>query len=95
MQNIPIQDIYSQTFTTLLNNQQCKINLYQKSSMLYCDLYVADVLFIGGVVCQNSNRIVRDEHLEFDGDLFFYDTQGTNDPTTPGLGTRYLFLYVI
>jgi hypothetical protein len=37
---------------------------------------------------------VRDLYLGFSGDLFFADTQGTNDPYYTDLGTRYLLVYV-
>jgi hypothetical protein len=37
---------------------------------------------------------VRSAYLGFVGDLCFFDTQGTEDPTSPGLGTRYLFVYL-
>jgi hypothetical protein len=94
MQIIPINDTYSQTITIQLANQACKINLYQKSTGLFCDLYVSNALIIGGVICQNLNRIVRDLYLGFIGDLFFQDTQGGSDPSSPGLGTRYLFCYL-
>jgi hypothetical protein len=101
MQIIPLSDADSQTIRTVLASQNCKINLYQKSTGFYCDLYVSDVLIIGGVVCQNLNRIVRSTYLGFTGDLCFYDTQGTTtipstglDPSSPGLGTRYLLLYL-
>jgi hypothetical protein len=98
---IPIADTPSQTLNILLAAQSCTINLYEKSTGFYCDLYVSDVLIIGGVICQNLNRIVRSVYLGFVGDLMFYDTQGTTtvpstglDPTSPGLGTRYLFCYL-
>jgi len=91
---IPIIDVPSQTLTIVLNGQNCRINLYQKSTGFYCDLYVNDVLIIGGVLCENLNRIVRDSYLGFIGDLFFNDLQGESDPVYPGLGTRYLFHYL-
>jgi hypothetical protein len=101
MQIIPIVDTYSQTLSVQLAGQNCTINLYQKSTGLFCDLYVNGSLLIGGVICQNLNLIVRSLYLGFAGDLFFYDTQGTyaipstgSDPSSPGLGTRYLLLYL-
>lgn len=101
MQIIPIADVFSQTISPQLAGQNCKINLYQKSTGFYCDLYVNGSLLIGGVICQNLNRIVRSLYLGFVGDLCFYDTQGTAsvpstglDPSSPGLGTRYLLLYL-
>jgi hypothetical protein len=46
------------------------------------------------VICQNLNRIVRDLYLGFVGDVLFCDTQGTDDPSSPGLGTRFVFCYL-
>ena len=84
MQTIPIADVPSQTLSVQLGGQSCSISIYRKSTGLFCNLSVANVLIIGGVICQNVNRIVRDAYLGFVGDLVFLDTQGTDDPTTPG-----------
>ena len=94
MQVIPLQDISSQTLNVQLAGQNCNINVYQNAYGLFCDLYVNSVLIIGGVVCQDRNRIVRDVYLGFIGDLCFIDTTGSNDPTLPGLGSRYVFCYL-
>jgi hypothetical protein len=90
---IPIIDKPSQTLNVTLSNQLTTINLYQKATGLYCNVYVNNSLIIGGVICQNLNKIVRDVYLGFIGDIFFYDSQGTSDPSTPGLGTRYKLIY--
>lgn len=94
MQVIPLNPVANQTTRIILNQQACKINVYQKSTGLYCDLYVNDALVIGGVVCQDLNRIVRDAYLGFIGDLAFFDTQGNSDPVSSGLGSQYVFLYL-
>lgn len=98
MQTIPISDKYNQSLSVVLSNQNCVISLYQKDNPeapgLYLDLYINDVLITGGVICENLNRIVRDSYFGFIGDLFFQDTQGTNDPSSPGLGSRFLLRYL-
>ena len=94
MQTIPIADVSSQTLSVQLGGQSCSISIYLKSTGLFCNLSVANALIIGGVICQNVNRIVRDAYLGFVGDLVFLDTQGTDDPTTPGLGSRYFLVYL-
>lgn len=91
---IPIIDTPSQSLKVQLAGQNCKINLYQKSTGFYCDLYVNDALIVGGVICENLNRIVRSSYLGFTGDLMVMDTQGCDDPSTPGLGTRFLLCYL-
>lgn len=94
MQVIPTQAIPSQSINVQLAGQNCQINVYQYSTGMYCDLYVSGNLIIGGVICENENRIVRDLYLGFIGDLIFFDTQGNNDPYYTGLGTRYLLVYL-
>lgn len=94
MQIIPIADTYAQTLRVQLDGQSCTINLYQQSTGLYCDLLINDSLIVGGVICQNLNKVVRSTYLGFVGDLCFMDTQGLNDPSSPGLGTRYLLAYL-
>lgn len=94
MQIIPLIDVYSQTQTITLGGQSCRIDLKTRSSGLYCDLYVNDTLIIGGVVCRNLTRIVIDAYLGFVGDLMFSDEQGADDPSSPGLGSRFVLFYV-
>jgi hypothetical protein len=93
MQIIPLQTVPSQTVSITLNNQICQINVYQKSGTIYVDLYVDLILVIGGVACWNNNVIVRSGYLGFDGDLAFIDTQGSLDPTYPGIGDRFFLAY--
>ena len=94
MDIIPIQDTPAQDFNINLGGQFCTINLRTRVNGLYCDLYVNNAIIIGGVICQNLNPIVRDSYLGFSGDLLFIDMQGSDDPVSPGLGTRYQFVYV-
>lgn len=94
MQIVPIIDAYAQTLTITLGGQSCRIDLKTRSTGLYCDLYVNDTLIIGGVVCRNLKKIVINGYLGFVGDLLFSDTQGVDDPSSPGLGTRYLLMYI-
>ena len=107
MQVIPISDVYAQTVQTSLNGQNCTLNIYMKQytdsanptspsliTSLFCDVFVNNVLIIGGVICENNNKIVRDVYLGFQGDLLFFDLQGALDPVSPGLGTRYLLVYL-
>lgn len=93
MQYIPLQPVADQTVTVILNNQNCKLRVYQRRYGMFFDLYVDNQLKIGGVVVQNLNRIVRSLYLDFVGDLFFADSQGADDPYYTGLSTRYQLWY--
>lgn len=94
MIQIPLQAVPSQTFSVNLDGQDCQINLYSKFGTLYTDVYVNNAVIILGVQCQNGNRIVRSQYLGFIGDLIFVDTQGEDNPTYDGLGSRYLLEYL-
>lgn len=91
---VPLQPVPSQTVNILLANQACTIDVMQKSTGMFVNLYVNSALIIGGVIGQDRNRIVRDAYLGFVGDLAFYDTQGTEDPYYAGLGTRWFLNYL-
>lgn len=94
MKIIPIADRYAQSFKVTLAGQVCTVSLYQKSTGLYMDLLVNNAVLCTGVVCENLNRVVRMPYTGFVGDLLFYDTQGGSDPSSPGLGSRYVLCYL-
>ena len=91
---IPLQAVPSQALSVTLGNQISQVSLYQKDTGLFIDLFVDNTLVIGGVICQNLNRIVRSLYLGFSGDLVFIDNQGDSDPVYTGLDTRYSLAYL-
>lgn len=94
MQLVPTQATPSQTFSVLLGGQNCQIDVMQKSTGMYLNLYVNGTLIIGGVICENRNRIVRSRYLGFLGDFAFVDVQGDDDPNYLELGSRFLLVYI-
>lgn len=98
MQIVPLQPVPSQAVNVNLDGQVSTIAVYQTDRGLFLDLYVANILIIGGVICENLNRIVRDLYLGFSGDLAFIDNQGSTDPVYTGLGpttsARYSLAYL-
>lgn len=91
---IPLRAVPNQTLTTVLANQNCRINIYQKFWGLFLDLAVGNTPIVRGVICQNDNLLIRYAYLGFLGDLAFVDMQGTNDPDYTGLGSRYQLAYL-
>ncbi|OIN06074.1 hypothetical protein BFS86_19385 [Shewanella algae] len=93
MEIIPLKPIPNQAVSVQLGQQNCQVNVYQKPTGLYIDLYVDNLLIIGGVIAENQNWIVRSAYLGFVGDLFFLDNQGSDDPNYMGLGGRFSLVY--
>lgn len=94
MQIIPLDPVPAQNFSVLLNQQNVQINLFQKSTGMFIDIYVDSTAIVLGVLCENLNRIVRSLYLGFQGDLSFVDNQGADDPVFAGLGTRFSLAYI-
>lgn len=94
MLSVPIQPLPNQALQIQLASQSCTINLYQTAFGLFFDLYVGSTLIIGGVICQNLNRLVRSVYLGFVGDFAFIDNQGNSDPSYTGLGSQFTLVYL-
>ena len=94
MQQIPIIDTASQVLSATLGGQTVQLTLRSMSTGVYCDVYLNGALMLAGVACQNQNLIVRNGYLGVPGDLMFTDTQGSDDPVSPGLGSRFLLMYI-
>lgn len=95
---VPLIPAPSQEVKTVLAGQVVELRVYQLRYGMFIDIYVAGILEIGGVICQNLNRIIRNAYLNdsvgFSGDFCFIDTQGSSDPVFDGLGTRYQLAYL-
>lgn len=90
---IPLQSIPSQILSIQLANLPVKIQVYQKRTGLYLDLYVNDAPIVTGAICRDRVWIVREAYRGFVGDLAFIDTQGASDPEYSGLGSRYQLVW--
>lgn len=92
---IPLVATPSQTLTVQLGLQSCRLNVRQRRTGLFVDLFVQDRPIVLGVKALDRNKLVRGDYLDFVGSLFFVDTQGTLPPNYAGFGPspRWLLLY--
>jgi hypothetical protein len=84
----------AQALTVQLNGQYVQVNIRQLSTGLFADVLLSNSPVAQGVVCEDRCRIVRAPYTGFVGDLAFADTQGSDNPSWPGLGTRFQLLYL-
>ena len=94
MQQIPLQPVPNQIVKTILENQNVQLFLYAKAQGLFCDVNANGVDIVTGVLCMDGVVIVCAQYNGFLGNLFFVDTQGSNDPTYDGLGGRYQLVFM-
>lgn len=92
---VPVVPAPSQTLRITLAGQDCRLAIYERQRYgLFLDLAVSDKPIITGTICLNRVRLVQSAYLGFVGDLLFSDTQGSTDPVSAQLGSRYLLAYL-
>lgn len=90
---IPLQPVPDQTVQVYLAGQSCTLRIYQRTFGLFFDFSQNGGASFTGVQCFNLNKLVRNAYYLFKGDIYFYDTDGQDDPYYTGLGTRFVLLY--
>lgn len=91
---IPIGDQPAQILSTTIEGKQCRLRIVTRQGALWLDLSISGVSSVAGALCLNGVKIMRDAYLGLTGDLMFVDTQGSSDPASPGLGSRFQLMYV-
>ena len=91
---IPLNATASQTLNVVLSQQLVRLDVYQRSTGLYMNVWLNETQIVAGAICQNLNPVVHAGYLGLGGDFVFVDTQGSDDPTYDGLGGRYVLTFV-
>lgn len=91
---IPLTAVPNQVEVVPLDGNSVQLAVNQRSNGLYIDVFMNGLPIVLGVICENLNRIIRGRYLGFPGELFFDDTQGTDDPDYTGLGARFQLFYI-
>jgi hypothetical protein len=92
---IPIQPVPSQQVLCVLNGQNCQIAIYLRNKKIYVDLNSNGTNMC--LACLAHNAVPLDACNSYDGfqgNLFFIDTQGIDDPQYTGFNTRWFLVYL-
>ena len=91
---IPVSAIPNQTLETVINNNKLTISLNTRfNSKLYATIFKNGKAIIRNRLCLNATPLVSVEYLGMDGNLFFIDKNGSDDPHYKELGSRYLLVF--
>lgn len=90
---IPLQSIPWQSFSVVLNGQNCVISIRQMAERLYADLICNGVEIFTGRLCTLGTNLNCYPTPNFVGSLFFLDTFGKSDPQFEGLGDRWKLIF--
>lgn len=94
MQTIPLQPVPAQTVKVVLANQDCQITLRHQAQGLFADVVADGVTLTSATIARDAIPIMPRDYLAFSGNLLFIDTQGAEDPTYLGLGSRFQLVYL-
>lgn len=90
---IPIDKLPNQSFDIELEEKRCRFDFITKGVFLYMNLVIDEVEKLNGIICLNNVDLIQYKDIDFNGRLYFLDTQGDLDPIYYGLGTRWLLFY--
>lgn len=88
-ERIPLNPQPSQVLSVQLGGQSCRIDVRQRRTGVFVDLYVQDAPIALGMKAIDRKYMVRAAYTGFIGDLFFVDMQGSSNPQFSGLGSRW------
>ncbi len=95
MLQIPIQPVPSQQVLAVLGGQNCQISIYQKGDRVFVDLNSNGTDMCIGALAHNAVPLdSRNAYDGFQGNLYFIDTQGEDDPQFTGMGSRWQLVYL-
>lgn len=100
MRLIPLQATPNQDRSVQLGGINYKLyvralQITPDEQQVFLSLYTAaGVAIIDSVLCRDRVYLIREAYLGFNGDLAFFDTQGTTDPQYTGFGTRYVLAWI-
>jgi len=94
MQTVPLQPVPSQSTKVVLGGQNCQILIYQKPQGCFVDINADGVDIVVGIIGRDAVPLVCREYTGFIGNLLFIDTQGSDDPSYDGLGSRWSLVYL-
>ena len=94
MQTVPLQAIPNQSIIIQLNGQNGQLNVYQKSTGLFVDILLNNVVILGGVIARNQCLMLMNTYFGFSGDFMFIDNEGSSNPWYEGLSGRFTLMYL-
>jgi hypothetical protein len=76
MQIVPVIATPNQIEAVPLDGQSYIVQVSQRSTGLYIDVFMNGEPIILGVLCENRNLIIRNVYLGATGDFYFVDARG-------------------
>lgn len=91
---VPLDASSAQSVSVSLGGQSCQITVdCRKDVGTFVSIWVGDVAMVLSSLARDRVGLVRYAYTGFKGELYFSDTQGTDDPDWSGFGSRWILVY--
>lgn len=90
---IPLTQVVSQEFEIILKEQSCTLAVYQKDENVFVDLTVDGTVIFAGMKALDRQGLKISDYMAFNGQLWFEDLNGTENPNFSEFGTRFIMYY--
>jgi hypothetical protein len=94
MQSVPLQKAPSQIVQIVLDGQNVRVSLAQKSQGLFVTINADGVDVVQSVLARNNVPLNCREYAGLSGNLLFVDGRGSDDPHYSGFGDRFALVYL-
>lgn len=91
---VPLNAVSNQTFSVNLGAQSCQIKIDSKGDWgVFVSIWVSGTAIVQSSMARNRVGLVRYAYTGFVGEIYFVDTQGSDDPVYTGFGSRFILVY--
>lgn len=90
---IPLNAVAQQSVQTTLSGQSVQLDIQQRRTGLYMNIWLNGTMIIAGLLCQDRTWLVQKSYFGMPGDMIFADQEGEADPEYSGLSGRYVLMY--
>jgi hypothetical protein len=91
---IPLKPVANQTTTTMLNGQVVRVAVREMNTGVYLTAWLDNVVIQSAILCVDRARMMDSNYDVFVGGFMFRDSQGTSNPESGGIGTRWNLYYL-
>lgn len=93
MYYIPLRPVPSQKVLVNIGGKMVTILIRQLAGRQYFSMSADGVVYVESSLMVDRVPLIRARYLGFGGDFMSVDTQGTDNPSFTGWGSRYFLLY--
>lgn len=91
---VPLESIVRQEFYAILGGQNFTLRIVSQGERTYLDAKIGDDYVIRGALCHDRVSLRQFRTRKMEGDFYFVDILGNENPYYTGFGSRFYLVWV-